>query len=61
MKILSDAEQRARHQWEASHIQKKAIITAKSEAKLAFEKAESAKAMLEGASVTTLNTEAMLK
>jgi len=34
-KIMNEAELRARHQWEASHIQKIAIETANSNAKLA--------------------------
>lgn len=43
---MNDAELRARHQWEATHIQKIAIATAQSEAAMARTKAEEAKALL---------------
>ena len=52
-KIMNEAELRARHQWEASHIQKIAIKTAKFNATLARKKAAEAKAMLEGSIVVS--------
>jgi len=52
-KIMNEAELRARHQWEASHIQTVAINTAKANALSARKYAEKAKAMLEGAVVVS--------
>lgn len=58
---MNDAELRARHQWEAGHIQKIAIRTAYEEATMARKKAEDAKALLAGASVTVEHRELMRK
>jgi len=58
-KIMNEAELRARHQWEAAHIQGIAVATAKTTAEMARKKAEEAKLLLAGTTVTTESREAM--
>jgi len=56
---MNDAELRARHQWEARHIQGVAVATAKTTAEMARKKAEEAKSMLSGFSVSAEQKEMM--